>query len=70
MKAPCLVHDWVYILPGQRKVTYQGKEWWPMSGFDTPTICSKCGKLHGGVLLFPAGWEGDPVIIGCDAECS
>jgi hypothetical protein len=61
----CLLglHDWSSILPGQKIVNYKGKEWWPMSGIRS-CVCRRCGKIRNGVLLIPAGWDGDPVITG------
>lgn len=59
----CLLglHDWACVLPGIKTVTYQGKEWWTAA---CSSVCQRCGKIADGALLFPAGWDGDPVIVG------
>jgi len=61
----CLLgfHDWCVLLPGQRKVTYMGKEWWTVGGIDF-NYCQRCGKVAKGTLLLPAGWDGDPIFVG------
>lgn len=56
-------HDYVIILPGTKKVTYRGREYWPMGGLESQ-VCRRCGYIKKGVLLIPAGWDGEAIIVG------
>lgn len=56
------IHDWVIILPGQKPVTYRGKQWWPMSGARSQ-VCRRCGKLLPGQVLIPAEITDDEIVV-------
>lgn len=56
-------HDWVSVLPGTKTVMYQEKKWYPMSEILNGNVCARCGKIKAGVLLIPAGWNGDAITV-------
>lgn len=56
-------HDWRCVLPGSGMIRYQDKLWWPMGKLFQNCICMRCGRIGKGVILLPAGWEGEVIII-------
>lgn len=65
----CLLgfHDWCIVLPGARKIKYKGREWWPMSGFDS-CVCHLCDTPMRGQLLMPVDGKGAIIRAGPDEE--
>ena len=65
-KIACILglHDWVLILPGTEKVSYQGKLWQTIGPLSRAGKCSRCGKLMEGQTLIPMGWEGEFLTVG------